>query len=188
MEMTKSTGAWKSFLVSFILPVIGGLIVYFRNRNSNKQLADICLILSIFHPLVVLLGTGFLIGYYGGLYGLISYETEFPWWFGHVVGLLVFLIVTIVLVKYFSQNVYKYFVPVWYLGLIGAIYSYFAYKENKSLQKDVVWFVLGLILLLPLLSLLIILIGGGMYYFLSLYFQEKAKDLLIVSHNISRNF
>lgn len=52
MTEIKTEGVWKSFLISFLLPV-RGLIVYFRNKEKNKELAPICLILSIFHPLFI---------------------------------------------------------------------------------------------------------------------------------------
>ncbi len=128
MGASKATGVWKSFFLSFILPIIGGLIVYFRNRKKNQELASICLVLSIFNPLII-----------GSLTKVVMEgHPNFP--AGPLVVFIV-LLLTVSLTKVFGENQYRYFIPVWYFGLLGAIYSYYyAYKNNKPLQKDVEWF------------------------------------------------
>lgn len=143
----KATGVWKAFFLSFILPIIGGLIVYFRNRKKNQELAGICLVLSIYHPLIIVSLAKAVIGDSNFLAGFL--------------GVFISLLLTISLIKVFgeNQNQYRYFIPVWYFGLFGAIYSYFcAYKNNKPLQKDVGWFFFGQVLIVCI-SIIMTIVG-----------------------------
>lgn len=126
MSEVKATGVWKSFLVSFFIPVIGGLIIYFLNKKKNKELASISLVLSIFNPILVI----FII---------------------HVaiLRILIIFVLMLIFMKIFRENKYRYFIPVWYFGLFGAIYSYYwGYKENEALRKDVGWFFFGQVVIL----------------------------------------
>ena len=173
-----ATGVWKSFLLSFLFPIIGGLIVYFRNKKRNKELANICLILSILHPMIAGFFIGFGIGYTLSYLGLVQLETVES--YSIVLGFPVTLVLTILLMKAFEENKYKYFIPVWYFALIGAIYSYYyAYKKNKPLQKDVGWFFLG-----QLLASLVItpLIDGILSYWTSMYVGEQVKSFEVIAN------
>ena len=135
MWKIKSTGVWKHFLVSFFLPLIGGMVVYFKEKN--KELTTVCLTLSLLHPIII----GFVLGFCFGLLGFGVGEIES---YSSVLWLPVAIILTLVLVKVFEENTYRYFIPVWYFGLFGAVYSYcFGYKKNKRLRRDVILFFLG---------------------------------------------
>lgn len=114
----RATGVWKSFLLSLILPIIGGAIVYYRNKSKNKELADICWMLSVLHPIIV--------GFFG-FYLIIALFLSY-----------------IFIAHAFEKNKYKYFIPTWYFGLLGGFYSYYVgYKNNKLLQEEIGNFILA---------------------------------------------
>lgn len=142
-----ATGVWKSFLLSFLLPVVGGLIVYFRNKDRDRELIYICLILSVFHP--------FMISFFVST---------------RIVYIIISLILTIILMRVYNKNRYRYFIPVWYFSLLGAVYSYFyGYKEDKSLRNDLGWFLLTQLLAGIILTMTV----SGIYYvFISYKFNS----------------
>jgi hypothetical protein len=52
--MNQAESDWKWFFFSWMLPIIGGLVTWWKNKESNKALANICLTLSILNPLLYL--------------------------------------------------------------------------------------------------------------------------------------
>ena len=136
----KATGVWKSFFLSFILPIIGGLIVYSRNKRKNIELAKICLSLSLLHPFIPL------------LFSIFFSDS--------LIGMGIALALTIGLVRAYEKNAYKYFIPVWYFGIFGLIYSYyFGYEKDNSLREEVGRFFLSQILaLIVLIGILLLFV------------------------------
>lgn len=60
-----------------------------------------------------------------------------------IFNLAILSLSTLSLWAVYKSSKYQGFIPIWYFGFLGAIYSYFSvYKDNKPLQKNVISFVL----------------------------------------------
>ena len=176
----KATGVWKSFLLSYILPIIGGLIVYFRNKKRDRELANICLVLSIFHSLIAGFLIGFGIGYL--LFYLEIIESELIESCSIFLWIPASLLLTILLMKLFKDNKYKYFIPVWYLGFFGAIYSYYyAYRKNEPLRKDVGWFFFTQLLVFLIIGMM----GGIISVWMTAFVEQFGSSEVIVNETIN---
>ena len=151
--MEKKNRIWNSFLISFFIFPIGGIIAYLYNKKRDKQLGSMCLVASILHP--------FPIGY--------ALVTLFGASGGFLAGVVFLLINLILIVNIFKKNPYRYFLPSFNFGVIGAVYSYFKYKGNKHMQKNVVIFVLATIVVI----LITVAIAGMLSYWASGFVQNK---------------
>lgn len=133
---------WLSFFLSILFPVIGGIINYFSKIKKDKNLAIICLFVSIFHP---------------SLIRFISYYLLYD--FLNVFELILFMLILFCfIIDVFKGNPYKYFLPTFYFGIIGAIYSYYKYTGNKHLQKNVLLFLAAQITLNITIALLVFML------------------------------
>jgi len=79
--------------------------------------------------------------------------------------------VAFLLTMLFEDNIYRHFVPVWYLSILGAIYSYNAYRRNKPLRKDVLCFLVGQI---AVLIAMYPFMGALLYLLFAPYLEEPA--------------
>ena len=122
VEKIKATGAYKSLLVAFFFPIIGGILIFLKKRGSD--LGKLSLILSVLSPPVLVVGIDLL------------FPTISSFWF-IVFSLVLFFILTIGLMRIFSKNIYRYFIPTWYFSFLGVLYSVYKYRNSKPLQVDV---------------------------------------------------
>ncbi len=162
MKRQKNSGAWKYFFLSFILPVIGGIITYFTIKNKDKNLATICLTVSIFHPFLAVFFTSFFTGFLLGLFGIGVEILENYVLLLWPISLILF---TIILIQIFKSNPYHPFIPIWYLGLLGFIFSYYYYdgRQSKVLKRDMGIFFLAQIIASFLLLIVMNLLFSSQY-------------------------
>lgn len=123
--------------LSYFIPIIGGLIVYLLKKDEDKNLANICLIGSVVHPILI----GLLVGVIEVFLGLI-YDPLFISLLGWAAIIIIGLAFNWYAIKsIFPDNEYRYFLTVFWFSFFGAIYSYYyAYKENEFLKNNVGWF------------------------------------------------
>ena len=128
---------WHLMLVSYFVPFIGGLLVYLLKKNEDKNLANICFIGSLVNPMLI----GFVIGFFE-VFMAIVYDPVLVNIAGWVVLIAIGLAFNWAAIKrIYPDNQYRYFLPVFWFGLLGAVYSYYyAYKKDENLKNNVGWF------------------------------------------------
>jgi hypothetical protein len=140
----KEENVWSFFLLSFLIPIIGGIVVYLMKREQNNDLAKINLILSIFHPIIIGSIAAFFVAAFGDA---IPY---FPFF------IVLEFFAVLVINGTFKENKYRYFSIPFYFSLLGLIYCYYGpYKEDENMRDEVVSFIISLIILLVLLSIIL---------------------------------
>jgi len=124
-------------LLSFFIPIIGGLIVYLLKKKKDKDLANICLICALINPLLIFFFVFIFFAYLNVVYNSISINIASL----VIIISLEFVFNLSIIKNVIPKNQYRYFLPVFWFGLIGAVYSYyFAYKTNENLKNNVGWF------------------------------------------------
>jgi len=144
--MDKKKRVWPFFLISLIFPIIGGLATYFMKKDKDKQLAELCLSLSILNPTLFSWIFDYFFSDFGILFTL-AVSLAFCWYF---------------LRGMFKKNAYRYFVPTFYFSFIGAILSERRYKKNAYMLRNVRRFWEAQVIL-AIISILIVAIAAYMY-------------------------
>jgi hypothetical protein len=138
---------WHLIFISFIFPIIGGIIVYFLEKEKDKELADFCLLTSFANPLLI----GFLLGI---VLSLLSIDMLIIQLLTVVVGVV---LSWGLIEKGFPKNNYKYLVTILWFGLFGALYSYFyIYKNDKIVRNNILWLFLLLFILSAILNIILV--------------------------------
>jgi len=121
-------------LFSYFLPVVGGFIISRMKRRDDRDLTQLCWIVSLVNPLLIGFVLGLVLMPVTILYGSPSSEilswgiplvfgVMFNWW---------------ALTRFMAKNKYRYFLPVLWFGLFGAIYAYYGrYKDDRQLRDNV---------------------------------------------------
>jgi hypothetical protein len=166
VEIAGKKRVWPWMLVSYFIPIIGGLIIYSMKKDKEKSLAKICLLSTFVLPLTAGIQSILMI------LSLMTYDEYFILWSIATNGYLIYwitfgLLLSLYLLKSaFKDNEYKYFFLVFWFSLFGAVYSYYhAYKNDKNLRHNVGWFLFFQILIMAFLIFLIL----GLPLILSLF-------------------
>jgi len=128
---------WPWMVLSYFIPILGGVIAYFVKRRGDGDLAIICALGSLVLPMTA--GVSFMLGVLSTIY----YGDAFS---GYVLSLIYWIIAGLFLHRYITkqalpENKYRYFFLVYWFALLGALYSYYnAYKNDKNLRDNVGWF------------------------------------------------
>jgi hypothetical protein len=121
-------------LFSYFLPVVGGFIISRMKRRDDRDLAQLCWIGSLVNPLLIVFILGLVLMPVTTLYGSLSSEilnwgillvfgVIFNWW---------------AITGFMAKNKYRYFLPVLWFGLLGAVYAYYGrYKNDNHLRDNV---------------------------------------------------
>lgn len=156
-----STYFW--LFLPFILPIIGGLITKARKRKEDKELADFSMMSSILNPFLVSILIGVIIGVVFPQYlTFASQTTDF------ILQILLGLIFSyLVLTRIMRGNKYRYFYPIYWFSIFGAILSY--YKEkNETIKSKFFWFMIPILFI----TILVYLINTAFVTYPSTIFDE----------------
>lgn len=126
-KFTKSMYFW--LLIPYLIPILGGVIVNQIYKKKNKEFAYFCLTSAMFNPLLIQFIIGFLMGSTGILF--LTEELSLI----YITLLLGIPINYLVLAKTLKGNTYRYFYPIYWYSLIGAIFSYYKEKDKTIKEK-----------------------------------------------------
>ncbi len=148
---------WHWILLSFLIPILGGIIAFLAKKDEDHNLAAFCMVNSIFNPLLLFLILDILFPIMGLPY--ISYP------FTVILG----IIICVVLIKGpLSGNEYRYFLLVSWFSLIGALITYYGtYSKDKNLQSNVGWYFF--FSLVVMMAFFVIVLAGVMLFVGSMY-------------------
>ena len=126
--------SWPYFILSLLLPVIGGLITYFMKRRTDRDVSVVCLIGSIWQPTtagyLILLTSLFISSFFGYIFQVVL----------SVSFLAIFVSILLLTIKLFlntfSNNKYKYFISIFWAGLIGFLYHRNRYSNDEILKTN----------------------------------------------------
>jgi len=156
-KFTRSMYFW--LILSYLLPVVGGFIVYFIYREKNYEFADFCLISGILNPLLIGFLEGVLLTYYFPQRLFLSYLLYF---FSGII------ICYMLIFKLYKNNPYKWFFLIYWFSLLGLVFSY-CNEKNKILKEKLVWFTVLFFMVSSVLNI-------GTTCFSEIYLSSKQND------------
>lgn len=161
---------WKYLFLSFIIPVVGGLIVYEQEKNKNSDFAHTCRLLSLLHPTVVGIIFSIIFGFLLGIFSTLIYgefvanEFEIQLYSILIAVIVNFFFMIGLMETSFKGSLYRNILPIWYFGLIGFIWTYFkGYKGNNEMRDESTKFVGAQLLAIFVLGFVVNLIFAVLF-------------------------
>ena len=179
-----STGKIVGYIfLSYVLPLIGGIISYFSVKKEDKDLARFSLWNSILHPIILSFLFAFIIIRWKGIMWSTFHIGEI-----YLIVLLVDILFVSILTL-ISKNKYRHFIATYWFAIVGSIYTYLVYKESKKNIASASW-IFGLIIFFVAPILVIIgvgLAGIGSMVWLSSIQHQTAQNLYNNVNNVNPN-
>jgi len=131
-----TTGMYFSLFLPYLLPILGGLIVNRIYKKENEEFGYFSLASSMFNPLLLQYIIGFIVGFL-----FPSVVEYYPLSLNLIVLIAGVFFCWLMLSVILKDNIYKNFYPVYWFGLLGAIYSW-SVEKNKEIKEQITRFVI----------------------------------------------